>query len=132
MNRRSLIKLYISAVLPVLIMYGLASTVKHVEAAPDLTGVFSCNDGGTYYVRQVGNIVWWVGVSSDQGASWTNVYKGTISGSAVFGTWSDVPAGGAQGWGIMNLVIHSPYSFDSSYKTGGFGGSHWSRPVPEG
>jgi hypothetical protein len=134
MSRKNhlVIKLLLSSVLPVLIVYGLASTGKYVDAAPDLNGVFRCNDGGTYYVRQIGNEVWWFGPSSDEGASFTNVYKGTISGDAIIGTWADVPYGQARGWGSMNLVIHSQYSFDSSYKTGGFYGSHWYREPPEG
>ncbi len=38
-------------------------------AAKDMSGVWKGNDRATYYVSQVGNDVWWVGMSVDNGAS---------------------------------------------------------------
>src|ERR1700741_3244760 len=29
----------------------------------DLTGIWTANDGGIYTVRQIGDLVWWVGLS---------------------------------------------------------------------
>ena len=52
-------------------------------------------DGGTYYSRQVGLDVYWMAESSDNGKTWTNVFKGTIdsSGNFITGTFVDVPHG---------------------------------------
>lgn len=44
-------------------------------AQEDLTGVWSCDDGGTYFIRQVGNIVWWYGES---------IPSQRVSGSLIF------------------------------------------------
>lgn len=46
----------------------------------DLTGVWSCDDGGVYYIRQLGNIVWWDGEEDETNPGWANVARGTISG----------------------------------------------------
>jgi len=33
----------------------------------DLTGTWTANDGGTYYITQIGNSVFWAGLSDDGG-----------------------------------------------------------------
>jgi hypothetical protein len=93
--------------------------------ASNLSGVYKCNDGGTYYVRQNGNNLWWYGESGD-GVGWTNIFKGTIRGNDINGNWIDVPKGNNQGAGVMNLRV-SDGKFISTYKTGGFSGSEWTR-----
>jgi hypothetical protein len=37
--------------------------VPVVPTTGDVTGVWLGNDGGTYYLRQIGDVVWWVGLS---------------------------------------------------------------------
>jgi len=59
----------------------------------DLTGKWSCNDGGTYYMRQLGKEVFWMGERAPTNPSWSNPNRAT-----------------------------------ATYKTGGFGGSVWTRP----
>jgi hypothetical protein len=69
----------------------------------DLTGVWAASDVATYYVHQVGNTVWWLGLSRDQGKTFANVFHGFIRYSdnegvplarpIVVGDWADVPIG---------------------------------------
>jgi hypothetical protein len=47
----------------------------------NLTGAWAANDGGTYYVRQIGNTVWWLGLSADEGQTFANVFQGTLQSS---------------------------------------------------
>ncbi len=89
-----------------------------------ITGIYKCNDGGTYYVRQEGSQLWWYGESGD-GVGWANVFKGTIRGSSIRGDWADVPKGNNQGRGVMILRATSRGKLISTYKTGGFSGSEW-------
>lgn len=49
----------------------------------DLTGLWAASDVGTYYVRQIGNTVWWLGLSSDQGLTFANVFRGTVQTGTV-------------------------------------------------
>jgi hypothetical protein len=97
-----------------------------VAQASSMTGVWNCNDGGVYFIRQVGNQMWWYGQSSDGGTTWSNVFQGTIRGNEIIGSWADVPKGNATGYGEMRLSI----SGDRIQKISGgenFGGSVWSR-----
>jgi hypothetical protein len=65
----------------------------------DLTGTWNGDDEGVYYLRQVGDQIWWLGMSglgkpiSQRGSDWTNVYSGTLSGGTITGTYADVPQG---------------------------------------
>ena len=46
------------------------------DVGVNLTGAWHCDDIGTYYIREVGNTVWWLGLSCDQGRQFANVYRG--------------------------------------------------------
>ncbi|MBD2494078.1 hypothetical protein [Nostoc sp. FACHB-280] len=104
-------------------------TLALCVAPRDLNGIWRANDGGTYYVRQIGNDVWWVGMSSDNGKTWTNVFKGVKKGNTVTGQWADVPRGRIKSGGILNLTVkvtnQSVSEFTRSAVSGGFGGSRW-------
>ena len=69
----------------------------------NLTGAWAASDAGTYYVRQVGNTIWWLGMSPDQGITFANVFKGTIQGNTITGDWVDVPLGAYLNKGQLNL-----------------------------
>jgi len=81
------------------------------SSAIDLTGTWAGDDGGVYYLRHLGDQVWWLGMSGlggplvDRGIDFTNVYRGTLSGDTVTGTYADVPQGKIldQGPVVMNL-----------------------------
>jgi hypothetical protein len=97
-----------------------------IAQATNMTGAWNCNDGGVYFIRQVGNQIWWYGQSSDGGQTWSNVFQGTITGSRIVGSWADVPKGSIRGYGEMTLRISGGQIKKIS---GGenFGGSVWSR-----
>ncbi|MFD4944621.1 hypothetical protein ACFWNT_19335 [Streptomyces sp. NPDC058409] len=62
-----------------------------------LTGTWAADDHGTYYLRQVGNTLWWMGLSHDQGRSFSNVFCGVVirngGGVEVIGDLVDLPLG---------------------------------------
>lgn len=97
------------------------------QQALNLTGRWSANDGGTYYLRQIGNELWWYGRSSDGGVTWSNVLYASIQGNRVVGRWADVPQGRIAGAGEMEITIASPDRLTATRRTGGFGGSEWTR-----
>jgi hypothetical protein len=48
----------------------------------DLTGVWHCDDEGTYYIRQFGDTVVWAGLHDSgfhKGIEFANVFWGTVS-----------------------------------------------------
>lgn len=62
-----------------------------------LTGKWTADDQALYYLRQVGNTLWWMGLSHDQGRSFSNVFCGVVSQSGdeveISGDLVDVPLG---------------------------------------
>ncbi len=77
----------------------------------DLTGPWAGDDGGIYYLRQVGSILWWNGMSERAGTparlgrEWNNVARGEIKSLAIDVEWADVPRGGILGNGTLRLKI---------------------------
>ena len=71
----------------------------------DLTGVWNCDDGGKYYIRQLGTRVWWYGENDPNTPDWSNVMRGAISGSAINADWTDVPKGSVMQYGKLTLQI---------------------------
>jgi hypothetical protein len=109
--------------------YGSAPVGQPVTppASVNLTGRWNGNDGGRYFLHQVENELWWYGMSGDGGASWTNVLQGHIEGNMVRGRWADVPHGRIMSHGEMHLQILAPNHLRATHRTGGFGGSEWTR-----
>jgi hypothetical protein len=98
-----------------------------ISSNVDLTGVWSCDDGGTYYIRQSGDSIWWFGEPSTNPGAWSNVANGTIRDSIINIFWSDVPKGCTMNKGTLVLSILSKDKLTATDKTGGFGGSNWAR-----
>ena len=102
----------------------------------DLTGVWQCDDGGLYYIRQDSDgSVTWAGLQDSgfhKGMEFTNVFLGALSddGSFVSGDWADVPRGATANAGTISLGIWDDASGLRLERvpedtTGGFGGSTW-------
>jgi len=74
-------------------------------AATNLSGVWHCSDVGTYYVRQAGQSVWWLGLSRDQGRTFTNAFVGTFDGMTLTGTTIDLPFGQAGNAATLTIKV---------------------------
>lgn len=93
----------------------------------DLTGVWNCDDGGIYYVRQLGTTVWWYGELDPNAPNWSNVMRGSISSNMINADWADVPKGSVMQNGNLVIQIVSNNKLTAISKTGGFAGSVWTR-----
>lgn len=94
--------------LGVLLLAGAASNAS--AAAVNLNGLWQCDDGAVYYIRQIGNTVWWLG--EDQTAVpplFANVANGKIVAKKgtkqVVLKWADVPKGSTANNGTLVLEI---------------------------
>ena len=96
-------------------------------SAQNLTGKWKGNDGVSYFLRRIDNELWWYGQSKDGGKTWSNVFYGSIKGNYVTGKWADLPRGLAQNSGMMTIKILGNNKLKAIKKTGGFGGSEWTR-----
>ena len=95
--------------------------------AVDLTGTWKADDGGTYFMRQIGDEVWWFGEDSPTSPNFSNVAYGHLSDNLLIMRWADVPKGKTLSAGILELVVQSNSQIVASQKTGGFNGSTWTR-----
>ena len=77
----------------------------------ELTGAWQGDDSGIYYIRQVGECVWWFGtelkdieprVTGQPG--FANVASGRVDGTDVVLEWADVPMGNILNGGGLTLV----------------------------
>ena len=97
---------------------------------PSLTGVWMSNDGGTYFLRHIGDELWWAGMSGGlmyPGTEFCNVFHGSVTGGGVTGEWSAVPRGALHGRGTLTLRSAGDSQLLRVVETGGFGGSIWRR-----
>ncbi len=95
-----------------------------------LTGAWSSDDSGTYYLRQIGNTVWWLGLSVDAGRSFANVFHGTLQNNQVSGAWADIPLGQTSNAGTLTLAAGTgplTTGLSRTAVTGGFGGDSWQK-----
>jgi hypothetical protein len=99
-----------------------------ISNLPDLNGLWNGNDGGKYYLKQIGGEVLWYGESSANPPTWSNVAHGTFDGKKLLVRWADVPKGSIANAGLLAITYSndgvSPPRLTMSYKSGGFGGSY--------
>ena len=93
----------------------------------DLTGTWSCDDGGSYYIKQQGHIVWWSGENSAAESAWSNVARGILSNCVLTLEYSDVPKGSATGFSTIVLDVLSNDEMVAREKPQSYSGSHWWR-----
>ncbi len=98
----------------------------------DLTGTWTVNGGaGKYYIKQIGEEIWWYGESSSSNPLWSNSAHGKYSSGTVTLEWADVPKGSIANHGILVLQVSNNDTYmESVIKTGGFGGSsvtYWTK-----
>ena len=115
--------------------------VKFDPKAIDLTGAWAGDDGGIYYVRQRGDVVWWNGMSSRNdpppalGRDWNNVGRGQLKDLTITSDWVDVPRGGIAGYGTVNFTVGPDAAgniqITKTSETGtGRGDTLWTRCTP--
>jgi len=71
--------------------------------AAELNGYYLADDGGAYFIRQIGDKVYWFG--EDPNGTYANVLMGTITGNKITARYWDVPKGKTQGMGEITLTI---------------------------
>ena len=107
-----------------------------------LTGAWAGNDTGVYYIRQVGDCVWWFGTevrdielgpTSQRG--FANVASGRIVGTQVDLEWVDVPLGDTvNGGGLTFIYDEERGELTLAEQRGGrlpFGGTVLTRIQPD-
>ena len=118
------------------------NTAKPFDANDvELTGPWAGDDGGIYYLRQLGSVLWWNGMSGRAGGpsllgrDWNNVARGDMKALVIDVEWADVPRGGVLGNGTMQLKVEGDATGNVRIvkvsETGsGFGNNIWTPCSP--
>lgn len=94
----------------------------------NIEGVFGCDWNGKYYIRQIGNEIFWYGEGDKLSPEWSNVAHGTINGNILNLTWADVPKGSIMQKGTLVIQINSNDNFIKLSMDGdNFGSTEWTR-----
>lgn len=101
---------------------------KYAHDGYNIEGVFTCDWNGTYYVRQLGNEVFWYGEDDNVTPLWSNIAHGMINGNILTLTWADVPKGTIMQNGKLVIKINSNDNFELTTQEGDhFGSSVWNK-----
>jgi hypothetical protein len=108
----------------------LLQNFQQPRPGASLTGVWGANDAGTYYVRQLANTVFWLGLSVDEGRTFANVFRGTLQGNQISGSWADIPLGQTANAGTLALAGDAgrlSTTWSRTGVSGGFSGQSWEK-----
>jgi hypothetical protein len=83
-------------------------------ASVNLSGRWRAPSGGTFYVRQAGSCVWFVGLSDDTGmggalatSNWVNSFFGSLSSDfTLHGSWADLLVAPGSGVGVLDFRLN--------------------------
>jgi hypothetical protein len=97
---------------PIHDLAAIACSTDNPEDVGALTGAWRVNDGGVYYIRQVGDCVWWFGTDladldpGNMGQSgFANVAAGRVNGTEMELEWADLTLGNIVGGGGLTVTI---------------------------
>jgi hypothetical protein len=85
------------------------------QAALDLD-IWNCDEGGEYYIRQLGNRIWWFGEKDPNAPDWSNVMRGTLNGNTITADWADVPKGSVMQSGSLAFRVVSSNEINAIQK----------------
>lgn len=106
---------------------GNVTGVAQPNATLNLTGVWTCDDKGTYYMRQIGNKLWWYGEDRQTNPTFSNVARGTINGNIINLEVADVPKGKSSISDNLTLKAFPNNKLVIQEMTGKFNGSVWKK-----
>ncbi len=85
-----------------------------------LTGTWTAGNMGTFFIRQIGDEVWWFGEDDPIQPTWSNVGHGTVTDYTLTMDWIDVPKGTSRSRGTVVMKIAYPERLELVSQKGGF------------
>ena len=89
----------------------IACATNDPEGVGELTGVWEGSEGGLYYIRHVGDCVWWFGTEIEDiepgltgQSGFANVASGRVTGTQIDVEWVDLPIGNILGGGGLTYT----------------------------
>jgi hypothetical protein len=106
-NKNKLSVYFFLASIPVFFIVINSDNFRSVsgQTFTDFSGTWSSDDKGTYYLRQIGNEIWWFGKSNGHPIDYSNVFHGILIDNTIIGNWIDVPMGDSSSSGTLKLIL---------------------------
>jgi hypothetical protein len=89
----------------------IACATADPEDVGELTGAWLGSEGGVYYIRQVGDCVWWFGTEIETiepgltgQPGFANVASGRVDGTRIDVEYADLPVGNVLGGGGLTFL----------------------------
>lgn len=96
----------------------VSQVANTATAKSPLASVFAGDDGGAYYVSEVGKNVFWF--AEHPGRDYAHVFFGTRTGDTIKGQYRSVPKDKATTYGELTLRVNGNGSLTRVSETGGF------------
>ncbi len=91
----------------------------------NLSGVWGDNFGMTYYVTQVGNVVWWFGMGPFRNNGFAQVFQGVTTNGTIDGAWQDVPLATGVSGEPLQLAIDPSRTLLTPVSSASLGDRKW-------
>lgn len=98
-------KLAIKFIVKTLMTFAVFGAFAVSVSAAEINGYYEGDDGGAYFIRQIGNKIYWFG--EDPKGGFANVLAGAVSGNKITAKFWDVPKGKTKGAGEITLEIQA-------------------------
>ncbi len=86
----------------------------------DLNGTWSAGNLGTFFIRQIGDQIWWLGEDDPIQPTWCQIGHGKMEGKLITMDWIDLPKGLANLQGTVVFEVTYPNRIVRRSETGGF------------
>ena len=78
--------------------------ITNISKQQDLSGLYLSNDQDKYFLKQVGDSLWWIGINKNN-SQVDNIFKGIINGNNITGQWIGSPLKKTIDNGSIKLII---------------------------
>lgn len=95
-----------------------------------LTGTWTAGNLGVFFIRQIGNEVWWLGEDDPVQPSWCNVGHGTVTDRTLTADWIDIPKGTSRSKGTVVINIAHSNRLEVVSQNGGFAVKEMTKSKP--
>jgi len=125
-----LLKIPCAVVFSALLMLICASPVSTQVNGISLTGTWTAGNLGVFFIRQIGNEVWWLGEDDPLQPSWCNVGHGTVTDRTLTVEWTDIPKGTSRSRGTVVINIAHSNKLEVISQKGGFAVKEMTKSKP--
>ncbi|MHC9540462.1 MAG: hypothetical protein AB9903_13175 [Vulcanimicrobiota bacterium] len=127
---KKLLKISFTVACVTLLLVIFAHPVSTQVNGISLTGTWTAGNLGVFFIRQIGNEVWWLGEDDPVQPSWCNVGHGTVTDRTLTVDWIDIPKGTSRSRGTVVINIAHSNRLEVVSQKGGFAVKEMTKSKP--